>query len=265
MSFYENIRSNDVISMLEKLLIGGEYILNPDDGKIWNKKDYEGKYDQPYSVPWIFTNNPPDMNCGWNLDLARALDYVRYIPTRCFNCWKVVVRPANIQQLIATYKMQLLMVKEDPKCFCKCGIELRDIVFGNYGAYFYANSMDEGLELYKKVRRHVDGHVNSDVPVILKRGCTEYEFDHGPSYQWKQPDNVEVIDKIIADHCQINDFNYKQTEIIKAKIMHSWMKFAWGIGDPSIYALTAMKRMYPELVTYHDKSKEEIKRLFEGE
>jgi len=260
-SFYHQICDSDTITLLQPLLDSGAYVINPEDGKIWNKDELNNTRSLDANE-WIYTNNPPsDYACTWWRDIAKVL---RYVPSPCLSCWKVVVRPRNLSELYKAYMMQLKMVEENPECYCKCGMESRPFVFGSYGAYFYTKSLEAGRKRYNEVRRMVDAYVSSDVNVILKRYCSEFELDFGSTLTYKQPELAPIWEEMIRRDCQINWIHYVQPEMIIKKTMREWIKFAWDRGDVSVFQFTGMQHIVPPCFTYHDKTDEEIEELKNG-
>jgi hypothetical protein len=159
---------------VQKLLRSG-YHIDPETGKITTILRSKA-----HDVPWVYTRSDPRLNCTlWTEVHFKALDI---FPEPCLNCWKVVVRPRTFKELIMLLEIQ----KEHTTRFCKCGIELRDYVHGNYGGYFYNHGMTEGLDCLDDVRGLVAEHISPDVPVVLKRYCTEFELKFGPSNEVEQ-------------------------------------------------------------------------------
>ena len=138
-----------------------------------------------WNVPWHYINDDPERaaRCRKLLILFQAFNFK---PSFCRDsCWKVVVSPRTLRELYQLRLIQLDMVDADPKCWCKCGIEMRPINGGVlYGGYFYENSKEVGLKRWHEVRSLVD----FGIPVILKRHCTEMELRFGdPEKYISQP------------------------------------------------------------------------------
>jgi len=85
-------------------------------------------------TPWIYTNPHPHLFCMYYQQIFNAYGF---IPKKCLDCYKVVVMPRTFHELMQLLYVQELLIEENKKCWCKCGIEIRDTVSRNYGGYFY--------------------------------------------------------------------------------------------------------------------------------
>ena len=118
-------------------------------------------------------------------------DEMGFIYSTCHSCWKVVVNLQNVKHLMQMYELQKDLLRQ-----AKCGIELRAYVPKLYGAYFYADTLEECKELYKEVRQMVHDKISPKIKIILKRGCTEFEMKYGPSDKWEiHPKQKAMEDK----------------------------------------------------------------------
>lgn len=129
-----------------------------------------------FQGPWLYTVPEPRACFRCHTIL---FDTLSMMPVRCLQCWKVVVSPRTLTELFALARLQDEMGHSS-----KCGMEPRNYVNRLYGGYFYNDSLPEGLDCWEKVREAVTDTISPDVPVILKRGCTEFERKCGPSDQW---------------------------------------------------------------------------------
>lgn len=171
-----------------------------------------------------------------------------FIPLTCQSCYKVVVRPKNVKQLF-----NLIKIMETSDKTCKCGIETRATVNALYGGYFYNRSLEEGQECYDTVRMIIDRTLGSNVEVMLKRGCTEYELGHGDSLYWEPFEGQQEIEDYITSKVierRVNDNPSKTTIDI---IHSSWIKYAYRNGDNTYLELTGGKPLYPPYRTYHNR------------
>ncbi|GAF72079.1 unnamed protein product, partial [marine sediment metagenome] len=150
-SVYELLMKDDLVSMFQPSIDTGEFTYNMEDGKIWRTINLSGELESagPINRPWCYTHTPKDQPCIWYRSIEKLFGF---IPSKCLNCWKVVVRPQSIVELFDLCDLQHEMAAEDDSCHCKCGIEKRDYVFGNYGGYFYNPSLEKGLDRRDEVR-----------------------------------------------------------------------------------------------------------------
>jgi hypothetical protein len=204
-------------------------------------------------VSWIYVNPNPDLYC---MTYHSIVDGYGFIPTKCLDCYKIVVMPRTFTELMQLLKLQQALIKSNPKCWCKCGTEHRDFVSRNYGGYFYTRGLEQGRIRYKTVRHGVSENISPDVPVILKRYCTEFELQFGPSDQYRQPVGADEIEQMFFENVQLSQEAVPQPEFVQKHIIHQWMMFAWGRGDKTVMNYNEGKPLYPHYVTYHDKPKE---------
>jgi len=198
------------------------------------------------STPWLFIKKDQEKECfTWHTII---FDMLGMMPAPCLNCWKVVVRPRTLRE-----HMQLFEIMKELDRPSKLGIEVRNEVHGLYGAYFYNNSYEAGLDCYETIRDLVDRKISSDVPVVLKRGCTEFEAKFGPSDQWES--------KISDDDLQTQRWlfgvvelppNDLEPETLKKYVMEKWVRWAYANGDETYKDFTDGKPLFSPYVTYHD-------------
>ena len=201
-------------------------------------------------IPWIFVNTNPDLYC---MDYRGIFDGFNFIPSKCLNCYKIVVMPQSFHQLMQLMDLMGNLARENPKCWCKCGIERRDFVPRSYGGYFYTRGLEQGRVRYKTVRRAVSEHISPDVNVILKRYCTEFEMLLGPSDKYVQPERAKGIERQIWCNVHLEKSARPQPDFVKMHIIKQWMLFAWGRGDMTVKQYNNNQPLYPGYVTYHDE------------
>lgn len=241
------------------------YYYRNEDGKIDSVKHM-----MP-NPPWAYVKPGPAMNCQfWHHILFRQVFNSQKVPINCHNCWKVVVMPRDLEELFATYLLQIEL--DIPS---KCGTEIdRENTNRLYGGYFYNNSLPEGIACYHKVRKAIDrdieykrdilgcpikvkfnnGH-DEPVNVILKRGCTEFEQHCGASDTWTW-DDQQVETERIAYHSFTHDLLHsRQTDIQLSTIFHDWIHRAFRVGDEKYLMFTNGNRLFDPPVTYHDMPK----------
>jgi hypothetical protein len=255
MGYYDEIKARDMITVVKRLLQGGGYFFR-DDGKI--TADRRPAWD----APWHYVRHHPMLDCGtWHTVLFDVVSMGlpkedRFVPSRCQQCFKVVVRPKTLKQLFALLDLQKKMGVP-----CKCGIEMRETVHGLYGGYFYNIGIEAGRACYESVRKEVDAcaFLGEDVPVILKRGCTEFEMAVGPSDKWQVTEKQLEIEGIIDMLFVKDDVDRKQSEAQIIYLHRKWIEFAYAAGDQTYREFTDGP-LYPAYVTYHeDKKWEELK------
>jgi hypothetical protein len=236
----------DLPNQLQPLLASG-YRIDFESGMIKSRKA------SGWQTPWIYTKSIDSKFC--NMDHNIKFNHYNYIPPRCLNCWKVVVGPQSFAQMFKLWEVERAM--DVP---CKLGIELRDYTAKSYGGYFYCDSFDQGRERYEQVKKAMKEHVGDDVPVILKRGCTEYELVLGPSPFWVMPDKMKETDELLDLYVERGSmFNSRQTEYQKAHVLKKWIKWAHSRNDMSYLPWNGGKPIVPDYVKFHEGDIDAIK------
>lgn len=209
-----------------------------------------------HDLPWIMVNNDGTRECDFYKDVDKLYNI---IPPPCMCCWKVVVQPRTLKQLFQLLEIEIEMSKSDPYCFCKCGIELRPDVERNYGGYFYCNDLNQGLMRLEQVRENVHKIIAPDVPVILKRACTELERKYGPSNKWDDLVTPEwkATWEMLERTFRLTKKFTKQPTLIQKHVIMKWIAHATSIADPSIPELNNGNKIYPGYITYDLPKKED--------
>lgn len=252
MALYEDLKRQDIVGPVVDWINNGLLIPTEDRKKFTPNP---ARWAPQPDISWIFTRTDPDRRCWlW----ARVyLSRYNIIPKECYSCWKIVATPKNILQLFDLHELQKEMDLNS-----KCGVEQRNFATfsGRYKGFWYAplfKGMDEARELHRKVRNKVHSKLGVDVPVILKRACTEMENVAGPSNTWRRIPELEALqDKLdeLFDAPEPWLFGY-QPEAFKTRVKSIWIEKAFEWGDPKVKELVDR---YPEsfgvtkTVTYHD-------------
>ena len=221
--------------------------------------------------PWIYVKAGPGQNCYfWHHVLFRHVFNSKKVPIQCHNCWKVVAFPRDLEELMAIYFLQMEMDRP-----CKCGTEMeRDNTPRHYGAYWYNNSLAEGMECFNAVRTALDrdkvyeGNIlgcpikvrlnDEPIKLVLKRGCTEFEQNCGPSDQWAWDDDQVELERIAFDSFSQEITHSRQTDIQLATIFTEWIHRAFRVGDEKYLKFTNGNRLFEPPVTYHDMPKKKL-------
>jgi hypothetical protein len=247
-NLYLQLTKWDIAGKVKKILDRG-YIVRPEDGMIVPRQMAIA-----HDAPWVYTKSDPLCRCElYHKVFYNILDHIH---SRCRGCWKVVVRPRTLVELFDLYELQ-----KEMDVFCKCGIELRKTVNGNYGGYFYCKSKEEGLRRYEEVKNLIiTDNIGPDIPIILKRYCTEFEIGgegikgHGPSNQtpYCTPEELEMEAYIEAHFPNMHPGTISPKHQI-ATTLRSWIHHAYSIGDQTYLEFTNGERLFPTTVTYHDE------------
>ncbi|MHB8743210.1 MAG: zinc ribbon-containing protein [Sulfuricaulis sp.] len=224
--------------------------------QFYKKLDTPGGY-KGLGTPQIFrgkTKQPPQGEVlGGCLRHHEVFNKYRIIPEYCFDCYKVLIAPRTVVELF-----KLLIVFDRLSLpndnFRKCMVEGRDDCSGAYKGFIFCMSMEEGKEVRKIAREVVRDEISPQIPVNVKRGCSEFAAAY-PSYSPSKPGAVfmkynkdwkvyeELVDKTIVINAnsprargEVPSVNndalttYTSSEILA---MQFWLRYAATIGDMS--------------------------------
>jgi hypothetical protein len=228
---YVNLDKINLIKRLKTVLgPGGGYHARVEDGKF-----VPNMPTMATDAPWVYVKVSPGMRC----DIYHRIlfNILNMVPSRCRECWKVVVRPRTVVELFDLYEFQREMGVP-----CKCGTEQRETVHGLYGGYFYCRGEKEGQERYQEVRELVNAHLSVETPVILKRYCTEYEIGPnslGPSDALPDMTDDELwLEEYVIAHFPSVGFGTPQPDHITSHVMMEWVQYAYKHGDETFKVFT---------------------------
>jgi hypothetical protein len=225
--------------------------ISNESGWGWDPNDDRLKQMGPMAMgantPWIHAMSHPSKHCTFDHHLI--FNNWQIIPPRCMECWKVCVAPNSFHQLLQLEAMQKGM--DVP---CKCGIELRDYTPRFYGGYFYTNSLDEGRVRYDQVKQMMADMIDdgNEIPIVLKRACTEYEFVKGPSPYWyntnEELDFIAEVEARVEIHRPLTG----QSSLVKNVVKQSWFLWAHMNGDFSYVQYNDGEKLFPDYVNYNE-------------
>lgn len=235
---YSDILSHNLIAMCRPLLDKGYYL--DTDGRL------KGNSRVATDMPWIFAAQDDHRKC--NLWHGIFFNVFGWLPSECTKCWKVVVRPKTLEQLFELHEFQ-----KELGWASKSGIEVRNTVYGLYGGYFYTDSLEQGYKTWEIVSLEVRDRLGPDVPVLLKRGCTEMEHKFGDSSKWDEliTDRQLMLEKKLDSFIDSNE-RIEQPDIVKKAIYKKWIEWAYQSGDETYLNFTGGQPLYPGYVTYND-------------
>jgi hypothetical protein len=243
----KNLVTLDVVERLGERLKQDAWYVDAVTGKYSCK----GRVFHNPDKPWIYVN--PAIGVGCSVYQA-IVDHCKFIPSPCLACWKVVVKPNSLYELMRLYEFQREFSADRMGTghFCKCGIETRPYVPQSYGGYFYCQSLEHGLHRYQQVRAAVD-KINPNIPVVLKRYCTEFELALGPSDKYQWVEGTEALEAAVFNAIDFDSIGKPclQPAFMVRHIIRKWIEFAWDRGDSTAIMFNDNQPLFPPVVTYH--------------
>jgi len=237
-SLWEDLSKWDLIDRMKPLLQKGAYYYDPESCKI---KKHEVI---AVNIPWIFIRRPKWMNCGvWHQVYFQCL---KAIHSQCLECYKVVATPRTVRELFDLY--ELMQQMDFPS---KCGVDMRPYTKALYGAYFYTKTLEDGERLYTIVREQISENISPDLPVILKRACTEFEMLRGDSANYEQTEDEKKWEEIVKANVDIPDWDGYQPDIVINHIKRLWIAWAYKSNDMTALEFNDGNDLVVPLRTHH--------------
>ena len=199
--------------------------------------------DQNYSFQfWRGINY--DLDCKRH---KKIFDSFNVIPKFCFGCFKVSIKPRTVMEL---FKLMLIFDRlELPNDnLRKCLVEVRPEIVGTYTGLIYCENLDEGKENLEAIQKIVGEEISYEIPISLKRGCSEYSIafpgyeDVGSNdapmltYNEKWLKHEVYTDKNLVDHkypLVFGSYNHIGLTLKDVVVMQTWLAYAAAIGDLS--------------------------------
>lgn len=205
------------------------------------------------AISWRFGPRPTPFACTKLFGFLFRNAYDRgAVPVGCRNCFKVQIRPRTLRELNAT-----LPIAEAAAHPYKAGAGLAArYQSGPYSALFYFDGLDQARASYADLRRAVDADplLGPDVPMAIKRGCTEYEIHCGPSDRFTFAPELETVENALLDRLRPPAAPVLPNP--RAVFMY-WLKVAFQVGDETYRDFTGGRPLYRAAVTYASTTSEE--------
>jgi len=175
-----------------------------------------------------------------------VFDRFNIVPKYCFECYKVLIEPRNVVEL---FKLMMVFAKlELPNDNTrKCMVENRKQVAGAYKGLVYCRSLGEGNKICGVLKDIVSTEISGNIPVSLKRGCSEYASSY-PEYarinqdqsamgyreEWLEYERLADREFPVDTVSRASHKQEPQTYSTEdAQAMLGWLKYAATIGDDS--------------------------------
>jgi hypothetical protein len=179
------------------------------------------------------------------------------IPKYCFDCYKLLIEPRTVMELFKLLKCfeRIELPNDNTR---KCMIEARKNISGSYKGLVYCRGLEDANEVCRLVKEAVADDISPDIPITLKRGCSEYAQAY-PNYGQVIPGKEAMEYKNDwAFYEKFADENFIFGEPAAAVneasdtpplwdlfAMQFWLKYAAAVGDKSYLAITGGKAIQP--------------------
>lgn len=243
------ITDEDVVQLF------GKYAATP---QWFSEAEIAGRQRQIFrGMPGRLWKDAPPGGCARHAEVFKRF---KVIPEYCFECYKVLIEPRTINELfklLMLFERMTLPLDNTRKCM----VEARGDCSGTYKGFVYCRGIEEGNDVRKIVRNAVSESIAPQVPVTLKRGCSEFALVH-PGYARIKPGGVvmqyrkdwrvheDFFDKNFVFRPDASGGNADDPEVDAEGLaaytpwevfcMQYWLRYAATIGDTSYLAIAGM-------------------------
>jgi len=242
------VAGRSVGANLDRAIMAGAVVRNGDGGLALAKDDestdtisgnskFIKKYGK-YHPPCSFLNN----------FLFKRVYARSAVPIGCRNCYKIKVSSSSLRQL-----MKMKDIAEASGNSTKSGEEVSNPSNSEpYNTYLYFDGLDAARRAYAGLRESVDQEqvLGAGVAMTIKRGCSNYERDCGPSDQYSFDPKLEDVEAYLHSRFVESDSPSLEPQIDDAARVLQLIRVAFRIGDETYKDFTAGKPLYPPLVSY---------------
>ncbi len=194
---------------------------------------------------WVTAGAGRPLGCQF---LRRFLFHNAYarsaVPYGCRECYKVKVVPRTLRELVAAWQLAKRI-----ECQSKWGIDLNNRYSQDvYAGYFYTPGLEAARVLHKVVREALDADpkLGPDIPIRIKRGCSDYEAALGPSDRYEFTPEMAELEAHLKT--QFRKRKHPGVDIYHA--LGYWIEIAFRIGDNTYLDFTGGKPLRCPTLTY---------------
>jgi len=166
-------------------------------------------------------------------------DEFGYLPYKCLNCWKVIVSPKTVKQLIRFKDIAMKTGKPG-----KWGYDTRDYTEGIYKIYIYCDSKNEANSVGIKL-------IEMGVPreyIKIQNACTEFNMAFGEISKIKlSKEEIEEQKKIEEKFAPVEA--PKVPDWVKETIFCKLIRVAEMIGDDTRHEFIETQ-LHPPVAQY---------------
>lgn len=244
---------------VQSLLRSGQMYINHETGLIEARNQ-----SMDYNANWLFFGYTTSLrDCSlWHHVMFNHFNGL--VPEFCrFRCYKVVVNVRNFLEAMQFYGAILAAPAHRADLMPlhgKIGIDERYYTNGHFNGFIYCDGHKDALNKYKVVRELVDELIPTgrDIPIIVKRSCTEFEKRHGPTdnefWQTMTEDEYELQHRI-EDIFKSELVSAVQPDWLKNKIITRFVKWANTVGDKTwVDYFGGTDFLTMKAVTYHNQT-----------
>jgi len=201
--------------------------------------------DTPPNIDWVMVPNGPLLRCTFLIGFMFEVAYAKSaVPNGCSACYKVKVAPRTLRELVAAWG-----IGKRIECLSKWGVDLNNAYSQDvYAGYFYTSGLDQARAIYRIAREAIDGEpkLGPDIPMSIKRGCSDYEAALGPSDKYEFPPELAELEAYL----KTKFIRRRKSENARPLPLAHWIDTAFRIGDDTYLDFTGGRPLRPKTLTY---------------
>lgn len=237
---------------IQRILTSGMGYIDHDTGLI----RFQNKAMQP-SSNWLFFGYTTALrDCFlWH---SIMFNHFHLVPEFCrLRCYKVVVKVRNFIEAIKFRNVMLSapLIRADlVPMHGKVGMDERWYSSGSFNGFVYCDGLNDALEKYQAVRELVSTQLSPDIEVIIKRTCTEFEREYGPTDSpfWQSISQEDLdLQHHLEDIMEHQQSSAVQPDWVVNKTIARFAKWANSFGDKSWIEYFGQDFLTMKAVTYH--------------
>jgi len=189
----------------------------------------------------IYKRNNVDLNCKRHVEIFNKKEI---IPKFCFGCYKVQVDVLTVLDLIRLAAL-FYKIEFESDLTRKCLVEVRPNIPGSYKGLIYCRGIDQAHSVKKQLNIHLRD-LNKNLVAKIKKGCSEFPLAF-PKYgevaareeemmqypqEWQALENEFDAKTLMSPDIYVNS-SLKEFCLSDYLIIHKWIDYAKGIGDPT--------------------------------
>jgi hypothetical protein len=199
---------------------------------------------------------PTDRSCGFLNDFLFDKAYGgKQVPLGCQDCFKIKVGTRSLRAMMA-----MKDIAESTPFSTKSGAEVDNPRNPDvYSTYVYFDGLEQAREGYRKLRQRMDAHpsLGHGAVVTIKRGCSNYERNCGPSDRYTFDPRLEAVEAYLRERFvderpepESSPELGPSRESVQTLRMMRLIETAYRIGDETYKDFTDGKPLFQPLVSY---------------
>lgn len=169
------------------------------------------------------------------------------VPYGCRTCFKVKVATPTLRALMA-----MRDIAETIPHPSKSGPEVDNPTTPHrYATYFYLDGLDQARAVYTLLRERIDASpgLEAGLEMFIKRGCTNYELNCGPSDQYQFDPALELVEAELARRFVPPELPHDERMRNAARLVDI-IRVAFRIGDETYRDFTGGATLGKSTVRY---------------